>query len=72
MAHEEFRVTIKKSGELIADLRGLDKTRMRHYREILEEIFGRSVEISAGEEMPPGGVKMTEEEKKREQKIRGS
>ena len=57
MANEEFRVTIKKSGEIIADLRGLDKTRMRHYREILEEIFGRSVEISAGEEMPPSGVK---------------
>jgi hypothetical protein len=68
MPYEEFEITIKKSGEIIADLRGLRKRRMENYREILEEIFGPAIEISAPEEMPPSGVKMAkEEEKKKEQ-----
>jgi hypothetical protein len=68
MPYEEFEITIKKSGEIIADLRGLRKQRVQHYREILEEIFGPSTEVSAPEEMPPAGVKMaTEKEEKKEQ-----
>jgi hypothetical protein len=73
MPYEEFEIVIKKSGEIVADLRGLHKARAQHYREILEEIFGPATELSAPEEMPPGGVKLTkEEEEKPEQQIRRS
>jgi hypothetical protein len=70
MAYEEFKIIIKKNGEIVADLRGLSKARMQHYREVLEEIFGPSREISSPEEMPPSGVRMTEEEEKKEQRLR--
>jgi hypothetical protein len=60
MPHEEIKIVVQKDGDLRIEMPGLDAVRLRYYRELFEEVFGKiRQEIVVGETQPPPSVKMS-------------
>jgi hypothetical protein len=79
MPREELKIIIKKNGEVWVDLGGLVPVRLRHYRELFEEMLGPikgELEAMDGG-APPGAVYVVEtpeaeEDEKDKGQIRGT
>lgn len=72
MAHDEFRIRIKKDGTIHFYSQDLGEERMRVLREMLEDSLGpvqQREEVSEGDTPPPGVGKVDEE--KQEELRRG-
>jgi hypothetical protein len=60
MPHEEIKIIVQQDGDLRIELPGLDPVRLRYYREMFEEVFGKiKEERQVGDMQPPPGVKIT-------------
>ena len=73
MPHDNFRIRIKKDGTIYFASRRLESEQMRDLREMLEDCLGRVIEVRAidGEDLPPPGVGLVDEEKARELRQKG-
>ncbi len=75
---EEFRIIIKKNGEVWVDLGNMEPQRLRSYRELFEETIGPiKSEIASTGGGTPGAVGLTdlgkdEDSDKEREKIKGS
>ena len=68
MDFDEFEIIIKKNGDMLVRIDGLEEKKFKHYREILEEAVGpvrERIEIS-DDAMPPGETRLSETDKHRE------
>jgi hypothetical protein len=73
MSHENFRIRIKKDGTIYFASRQLGSEQMRDLREMIEDCLGRVIEVRAadGDELPPPGVGIVDEEKASELRQKG-
>ena len=64
MDHEDFKIIIKKNGEIWVDLGNMDPQRIRHYKDILEEAIGpvKGELVISGDAGSSGGVYVVKEE----------
>ena len=72
MPFEQFDITIAKTGEVIVKIDRFTERRVKYYREMLEDILGpaREITIVPVEEIPPGGVKISDKKKDDKLKIK--
>ena len=73
MAHENFRIRIKKDGTVYFASRQLGSEQMRDLREMLADCLGRVIAVRSaeGEDLPPAGVGLVDEEKTKELRQKG-
>lgn len=68
MAHENFRITIRKDGTIHLASREIGEDRLRELRDMIEDCLGPVGEVRVAEpgELPPSGVTKLEEDAARE------
>ena len=72
MPSEEIKIIIRKNGEIWVDLEGLEPQRIRHYKEIFEEVIGPikgEITVTEGGGAS-AGVPLVEQEKETPEKKR--
>ena len=68
MNYDEFTIVIKKNGEIVVRIEGMEDRKVRHYREIFEDTIGPVKEIiEASDDAPPGGVRYSDHKKSGEE-----
>jgi len=75
MPHEKIKIIIRKNGEIWVDLGELEPQRIKHYKQLFEEVIGPIKGEIAGTDagFGSGGVRLTDQvkdEKEEEQKER--
>ncbi len=69
MTTDEFEIVIKKNGTIYVRFDDVDEKKVRHYKEIFEEVIGPTREVTeiGDEGTPPGEVGYSEKGKKKEE-----